>query len=93
MLLEIPMGKPQTGRLSWLVGAPALAELCRHLEDAVANSSKTSSGSFTTLFHPSCHLGKGRIASNDSVSTAMAKSSVILPWPGTASVLGKGCFW
>lgn len=66
-----------------------LAELCHHLGNATANSGGTSSGSFTTLSHPSCYLGRGLIASNDFVSTAMAKSSVILPWPGTAQVLGK----
>lgn len=30
-----------------------------------------------TLSHPSRHLGRGLITSNDSVSTVMAKSSVI----------------
>lgn len=68
-----------------------MAELGRHFPDAIANSSGTSSGSFTTLSHPSCYLRGGLIASNDSVSAAMTKSSVILPWPGTAQVLGKRC--
>lgn len=44
-----------------------------------------------TLSHPSRYLGQGLIASNDSVSTAMAKASVIPPWPGMAHVLGERC--
>lgn len=88
-MLEIPVGKPQIGKPCWLPGAPALAELGRHLEGAIANSSGTSS--FTTRFPPSRNLGRGLIASNDSSLTAMAKSSVTLPWAGTAQVLGKRC--
>lgn len=44
-----------------------------------------------TLFHPSHYLGRRLITSNDPVSVAMAKSPVILPWPGMALVLEKGC--
>lgn len=44
-----------------------------------------------TLSHPSRSVGQGLITSNDSISTAMAKSSVIPPWPGVAHVLGKRC--
>lgn len=51
---------------------------------AATDCSGTSRGSFMTLSHPSRHLGRSLITPNDSVSTAMAKSSVSPPWPGTA---------
>lgn len=45
-----------------------MAELCPHW-DTLANGSKTSSGGFTTRFHPSRHLGSGLMASIDSVDS------------------------
>lgn len=97
VLLEIPVGKPQIEKPSLLLELQAwqrgtsLAELHQHFQDATASSSRTSSGSFTTLCHPNRYLGRGLITSNDSVAIAMAKSSVILPWPGRPRLLGKTC--
>lgn len=91
LLLDVPMGKPQIGKPCWLVGAPALADPYRHSEDATASSIRTSSGASTTLSHPSRCLGRGLITSNDSTSTATAKSSVILPWAGAAKAVGERC--
>lgn len=98
VLLEIPVGKPQIEKPSLLLGSRLgrgalpwqnYTNISRAQLPAPA---ELPAGALQpNRFHPNRYLGRGLITPNDSVAIAMAKSSVILPWPGRPCLLGTTC--